>query len=375
MSNEIPTELEPDLPDPSDSEGEFLDPVMKPFNPSDIDIVVEPKSLDALIERLTYNEIDMNTDFQRHADLWDNGKMSRLIESILIRFPLPAFYFDASDDQNWLIVDGLQRLSSIRRFVIEKKLRLTGLEFLTELNGQTYDELHRTYQRRIKECPVTVYMIKPGTPADVKYSVFRRINTSGLTLNNQEIRNAMAKPNDRALLEKVAKHEYMLATMGDLSKRMMDQELVLRFWAFYHFDYFEPNNKKTIASFIDKAMEELKSSNQRYKQDFEVAFDRAVTRCYNLLGEMAFEKPSAEDGRRKRKNTALFDVWMVTLAKLSDTEFDKLQAAKNTFAAKRLNLFQDIEFSNAITYATQKEAHVRIRYNKVELLIKEILNA
>ncbi|MEA1969475.1 MAG: DUF262 domain-containing protein [Thermodesulfobacteriota bacterium] len=69
-----------------------------------------------IIERLKLDEIDMNTDFQRHADLWTSAKMSRLIESILIRFPLPAFYFDVSDDDNWLIVDGLQRLSSIRKF-------------------------------------------------------------------------------------------------------------------------------------------------------------------------------------------------------------------------------------------------------------------
>ena len=101
----------------------------------------------------------MNTDFQRHAELWNSPKMSRLIESILIRFPLPAFYFDASDENNWLIVDGLQRLSTIRKFVIDKKLRLNGLEFLTDLNGKTFDKLHRQYQRRIEECPVTVYMI------------------------------------------------------------------------------------------------------------------------------------------------------------------------------------------------------------------------
>ena len=374
MSNEMTVELEPDLPDPNDSEGEFLDPVMKPFNPSDIDIVVEPKSLDALIERLKYDELDMNTDFQRHADLWDNGKMSRLIESILIRFPLPAFYFDASDEQKWLIVDGLQRLSSIRKFVIDKKLKLTGLEFLTELNGRKYDDLHRTYQRRINEYPVTVYMIKPGTPAEVKYSIFRRINTSGMTLTNQEIRNAMAKPDDRSFLKQIATHKYMLDTMGDLSERMMDQELVLRFWAFYHFDYFDPKNKKTIASFIDRAMEELKSSSQRYRQEFKDSFDQAITRCYNLLGEMAFEKPPAEDGRRKRKNTTLFEVWMVTLAKLSNVEFNKLQANKGIFEEKRLNLFEDVDFSNAITYATQKETHGRVRYAKVKELIQEVIN-
>ena len=94
-----------------------------------------------LIERLKFKEIDMNPDFQRHADLWDNPKMSRLIESILIRFPLPAFYFDASDEDRWLIVDGLQRLSAIKKFVVDKKLKLSGLEYLEDFKGKGYDEL------------------------------------------------------------------------------------------------------------------------------------------------------------------------------------------------------------------------------------------
>lgn len=371
-TNEITTELEIEQPDPNESDEELVDP-LEPFNPKDIDIVVEPKSLDILIERIKFDEIDMYTDFQRHADLWDNVKMSRLIESVLIRFPLPPFYFDASDDKKWLIVDGLQRLSAIRKFLIDKKLRLTGLEFLTDLNGQGYDKLHRDYQRRIKECPVTVYLIKPGTPANVKYSVFRRINTGGITLNNQEIRNAMAKPEDRKLLERLAKHPSMLATMGDLSKRMMDQELVLRFWAFYRFDYLEPKNKKAIALFLDKAMDEFKWSDSEYRVEFEKTFDKAITRCHRLLGETAFEKQQAEESRRRRKNSTLFEVWMVTLAKLSEADFESLETNKDFFKEELTKLLQDNDFISAITFATQKELHVRIRYDKLNQFLEWML--
>jgi len=369
--NEV-SELEPDLTDPNDPDGDFFDPVMEPFNPGDIDIVVEPKSLDALIERIKHKEIDMNTDFQRHAELWDNKKMSRLIESILIRFPLPAFYFDASEDNNWLIVDGLQRLSAIRKFVHAKKLKLSGLEFLTDLNGKNYDELHRTYQRRIKECPVTVYLIKPGTPDEVKYSIFRRINTGGLTLNNQEIRNAMAKPEDRKFLEKLATQKCMISMMGDLSKRMADQELVLRFWAFYKFDYFDKKNKKSIAKFLDKAMDEIKGSDEIYRKNMEVIFNKAIERCYSLLGENAFEKEPSINGARKRKNTVLFEVWMVSLGKLNETTINKLEKNGDAFKRKSRELLKDTEFFSVITYATQKEDHVRIRYEKVSTLIGEM---
>jgi len=375
MSDENDSELEPELPDPNDPEGECFDPVMEPFNPTDIDIVVEPKSLDALIERIRHNEIDMNTDFQRQAELWDNSKMSRLIESILIRFPLPAFYFDASEDNNWLIVDGLQRLSSIRKFVIDKKLRLSGLEFLTDLNGKDYGGLHRIYQRRIKECPLTVYLIKPGTPPEVKYSIFRRINTGGMTLNNQEIRNAMAKPADRQLLKELAGHECMRLTLGDLSKRMTDQELVLRFWAFYQFDYFDKSNKKAIAIFLDKAMDEIKSGDESYRENLKQTFDKAISRCFRLLGERAFEKGSASGGSRKRKNTTLFEVWMVSLAKLNDEEVKHIEDNKELFRKKIKALSDDAEFLNAITYATQKGDHVKIRYERIENLINEVIHA
>ena len=375
MTNYQETELdeEIDLPDQEEI-SEFLDPVMKPFNPSEIDIVVESKSLDVLIKRIQHGEIDMNTDFQRHADLWDNRKMSRLIESILIRFPLPAFYFDASEDENWLIVDGLQRLSTIRKFVIDKKLKLSGLEFLTELNGKTFDTLHRTYQRRIEEYSVTVYMIKPGTPDDVKYSVFRRNNTGGLTLNNQEIRNALAKPKDRALLEDLANLDCSKILLGDLSKRMKDQELVLRFWAFYRFDYLDPTNKKDMASFLDRAMEEIKKGDEAYRLNFKQNYMAAIQRCYQLLGESGFEKDPKSSTKKRSKNSTLFEVWMVTMAKLSIEQFDKL-IAKEALVNEKINaLLSDSEFFRAITYSTQKKDHVQTRYAKIENLIAEVLH-
>ncbi|WP_404360209.1 DUF262 domain-containing protein [Methylotuvimicrobium sp. KM1] len=370
------TELDEELDSPgADEESEFLDPVMEPFNPSEIDIVVEPKSLDALIERIQHDEIDMNTDFQRHADLWDNRKMSRLIESILIRFPLPAFYFDASEDDNWLIVDGLQRLSSIRKFVIDKKLRLSGLEFLIDLNGKTYDELHRTYQRRIKECPVTVYMIKPGTPEKVKYSVFRRINTGGLTLNNQEVRNALAKPEDRRFLEELASNTLMTTMLGNLSKRMRDQELVLRFWAFFNFDYLDKHNKKEMASFLDKAMEDLRKGGIDHKEEIKSMFLLGLERCYKIFGDIAFEKDPDGSKNKRSKNSALFEVWMVELAKLSDEKFQSLLSNRNQLNDMNTRLLlEDADYYKSITYSTQKKDHVETRYKKVSNLISEVLN-
>lgn len=375
--NLIEIEINDTTPEEAD---EFDEPVMQdPFNPAEINIVSKQDTLHNLIERLRHEEIDMATDFQRHAELWDIQKMSRLIESILIRFPLPAFYFDASDEDKWLVVDGLQRLSSIRKFVVEndekKKLKLRGLEYLKEFVGKTCGELPRTYQRRINECPITLFLIQPGTPPNVKYSIFRRINTGGLVLTDQEIRNAMAKPEIRAYLERLASNEYLTKTVGDQSKRMLDQELVLRFLAFYYMDY--ETSKKNITTFLDEMVERLEKSSNKEHAIFEKAFQLAINRCWQVFGDSAFEKRTMDaKSRRRRKNSTLFEVWTNALGKLNENEMHLLLQRKERLLEKHLiTMTNDNEYFRSITYSTQKRDHFRIRRDKVNMIIQEVLNA
>jgi len=371
-------EINDDTADQSDLQDDS--DMVEPFDPSKIKIQPKQDTLRNLIDRLSEDEIDLNTDFQRHAELWDHGKMSRLIESILIRFPLPAFYFDASNDDKWLVVDGLQRLSSIRKFVVEtdpsRRLRLSGLEYLKDLKGKTYEELNRTYKRRIAECPVTYFQILPGTPDEVKYSIFRRINTGGLVLNNQEIRNALANQTQRTFLQKLADNTNLKATMGDQSKRMMDQELVLRFIAFYHKDYSGSN--KNIAAFLDEVMNDIGKMPEREKAILEQAFSNGMRRSYSLFGDRAFEKRSdgEDDLRRKRKNTTLFEVWTVSLARLSEIEASKLIEQKDFLdELHRIEMDPNKEYYRSVSLATQKRDHVKIRYAIVDRIIREVLSA
>ncbi len=352
------------------------DDQMEPFNPSKIDIAVTPVSLDGLIERMEHGEIDLNTDFQRRAELWSPNKMSRLIESILIRLPLPAFYFDASDEEKWLVVDGLQRLSAIRRFVLDKErpLRLHGLEFLSkELKGKSYDELPRVYKRRLKECQVTTYQIRPTTPTGVKYSIFQRINTGGLTLNNQEIRHAMAKPREREFLKMCAENKHLIMTMGDQSRRMSDQEHVLRFFAFFQHDF--QTSKKNITAFLDDMLEEIKKKTNEELNEMKSQFDTAIERCHRLLGEDAFLKVLDGSQKQKRKSSTLFEVWSVCLGRCKTEEFDKLESKKDAVLSRNRQLLKkDTDFYNAITYSTQRVDNVRIRHDRVRKLLEQVLS-
>ena len=350
------------------------DPIMSdPFDPIKIQIQSKPDTLRNIIERLKHDEIDMNTDFQRHADLWTSAKMSRLIESILIRFPLPAFYFDVSDDDKWLIVDGLQRLSSIRKFVVDKKLKLSGLEYLSALKGSNYDDLHRQYKRRIDECPITMFQIMPGTPKEVKYSVFRRINTGGLVLNNQEIRNALAKDKEREFLQKLTQNKYLLKSIGDQSRRMTDQELILRFIAFYKGDFIK--SKMNIASFLDDAMIRIAKLKDSSLDKIEDTYNEAIKTCYSIFGEFSFEKRTLDDdSKRKRKNSTLFEVWMVSIARLDPKQRKQLVEMNEEIKIKFSELISDESFYRSISLATQKHDHVKIRYEKINKLIQEVIS-
>ncbi len=175
MSNERAELLDEfDVPPavPTDEEIESEGTIIQPFDPAKIRVETKQLSMDTLLARIQNGEIVLQPEFQRQ-EVWSDKARSRLIESILIRIPLPAFYMDATDDEKWLVVDGQQRLSTLDRFVLKQNLRLRDLEFLkAELDGCAFDQLPRAFQRRIRETNVTVYLIERGTPSAVKINIF-----------------------------------------------------------------------------------------------------------------------------------------------------------------------------------------------------------
>jgi len=201
----------------------------KAFDPRDIDISVEQQNIDFLIGKLEEGEIDLNTEFQRSTDLWKDDKMSRLIESLMVNFPIPGFYFDITNKNNWQVVDGLQRLSALKKFVIDNKLKLQQLDFLKEIEGKQFkdlsdDDVYKHLIRTMKGTQIVLYFIRPGTPKPVKYRLYQRINTGGLKLNPQEIRHALNQGIAANYVEELSKLPEFQEVVRVSSTRMLDRE-------------------------------------------------------------------------------------------------------------------------------------------------------
>lgn len=186
-----------------------------------------------MVDRLENDEVNMNTDFQRSGDLWSDGQQSRLIESLLLGLPLPAFYFDTSDNR-WGIIDGLQRCCSIYNFCVAKTLKLQDLDYLKGLEKQGFDDLERTLKRSILTRPITVNLLEKGAPRQVRYILFKRLNTGGLELKPQEIRNAIFKVRFHLLLKDWLnlKNLYVLQTH---EYQRGECKILILYLVFWHF--------------------------------------------------------------------------------------------------------------------------------------------
>lgn len=146
------------------------------FSASDIKITNESILISKLIKKLKKNTIKLN----KTNKLWDEQQISRFIESILLKLPLPALYFDVSIPKEWQIIDGKNRLYSLKRFILEDNFELNNLEFLKKLNGKTYEELDGSFKRVIDETAIITYQVGIQTPKAIRDSIFNRINMKEL---------------------------------------------------------------------------------------------------------------------------------------------------------------------------------------------------
>lgn len=387
-----------------ESEEEDFDLKSYPFDPEDISIDKKPMVMDAIIRRFKQGTIIMHPDFQRE-EVWSRETKSRLIESLLLRIPITMFYVSADEEGKLTVVDGLQRLSAIRDFVLKEDykstntkglgdgMRLQGLEFLIDYEGKTFNELPVNMQNRINETEFTFTIINPGTPEEVKRNIFKRINTGGEGLKPQEIRNALYAGKSTELLKTLATSTAFTKTTTSSvrSNRMESYEVVLRGIAFIlrdadsypkngNMDKFLGDTMVILNSYPDfndreilrlEKMEELDLSSVKKEriEELEDIFKLAMKRAKALFGTHAFRK-SYGAKRRTPVNKALFELWCSTLAIMADDDFNKLRSSSQFMTEYNL-LLDDDKFNVYISRDSWKPTSVRRRYEIINELIKK----
>jgi hypothetical protein len=361
-------------------QGETANNLGDPYDPNLIRVDAKMFSLQNVVDMIEDNDIDLAPDFQRRQ-VWNEVQKCRLIESILLRIPLPAFYFSASEDGRFSVVDGLQRLSTIKNFMSEKqissfKLDKGSLEYLRDqVGGKNYEDLKETlWGRRIKNTQILVNIIDPQTPFRVKFDIFKRINTGGSPLEPQEIRHCMSGQKSRALLKECAEsEEFNFATSGILQDhpRMVDREFILRFMAFKMMQsYEEYASARSMDEFLTEATRKLDSKQNSEIESLKNDFLKSMHTAYLLFSDHAFRKWPASSERLFPINRALFESWAVALSECENTiEMDREQIVMKA----RLMMEEDTSFLEAISTSTGSIQKVKIRFEKVRSLLKELL--
>jgi uncharacterized protein with ParB-like and HNH nuclease domain len=353
----------------------FAEKITKPFDPSKIRVESKAMIIDALLKRIRHQEIELTPGFQRKAGLWKEDAQSQLIESLLIRIPLPAFYMDATNDNKWLVVDGLQRLTTLKRFMVDKTLTLQGLEFLDSLEGKSYNEMPRNLLRRIEETQVIVYLIEEGTPPDVKFNIFRRINTGGLPLSTQEIRHALYQGKATELLAKlVHSEEFKKATANRISdERMAARAFILR-WIVDNLYYpTQGNNLGMLDSseILNDTMSRLNKMSDNELDRLERTFRKSMQAIYEIFGKTAFlymyDKGIWKTG--PSLNKSFFEAFSINFTALDSKQLQLLVTRKELLKRK----FQELRSKeeNNIGYYHCLDQN---RFSEIKQLILEVLS-
>ena len=336
------------------------------------------------------SDLILNPKFQRYK-VWDLRKSSLLVESVLLNIPVPPIYLAEDVDNRLIVIDGQQRLNALLSFIdgeielfdnkkkewVKREFRLRGLRILRDLNDKTFQELDQNLKREYKNRTIRVVIIKKESDPNVKYEVFERLNKGAVQLNAQELRNCIFRGPYNDLINELAENRDFLFLLGLKAPhpRMLDKELVLRFFAFYHTPYY--NYKGPMKNFLDKEMEKYRYIDEEEVNRLKELFKKSVELSKYAFGDKAFRRFVLGNERdpngcwEERVNKALFDIvmWGFTL-------YDKHQVIPYLDAIREelIHLMtSDEDFIRSITKSTDKKEHIHIRFSKWQNSLQNII--
>lgn len=329
-----------------------------------------------LISRYDEDEL-VKPELQRYY-VWDKSEASRFIDSILLGLPVPSIFLAKTKDEKLLIIDGYQRLMTVRDYVKGifskdgKVFKLSRTEKVhSKWRGKAFAELEDEEQRRIRNTTIhaIIFMQRSPLEGDTSlFQVFERINSSGRTLLPQEIRNCVYQGPLNSLLLAINENESWRRLFGKESKddRMRDVEFILRFFALSSeqilFDDNPPSRislKKYLNQFMDRFNETA------YMEEFRSRFNNAIYKAEIALGDNAFHNisPTNSDHLVERFSPTLFDSVLIAFY-LADKD-KKPDVTPDQAKAKKLELLLQEDYQRLLSQETMRVPNIRERVFKM----------
>lgn len=334
---------------------------------------IEPRPIVDVHRRIRDGRYDLNPDFQR-AFVWSIEKQSRLIESCIMRIPLPVIYVAEAPDGKIIVVDGLQRLTTFRRyleneFALNFQLNEDGTKH--PLQGKYFKDLDVKLRERIEDTVLTLYILDSKAPERAKLDIFDRVN-SGVPLSRQQMRNSLHNGQATRWLRDMAQNEIFLRVTGESlnSIEMKDREAINRFCAFYLIGW-KNYRAGEMDALLGEVLEKMNQLNSSELDMLRLRFEQSLLLNEQCFNEHAFRKSLLGDEFTSRSliNLALFEVCTVWFARLHPNPSPSdLKTAREAIRF----LVQDEKFNRAITQATTSKTAVQTRFELAGKLLKGI---
>ena len=324
----------------------------------------EPRTVHDVLRRINQGQFVMNPDFQRDF-IWDDPKQSKLIESVLMRIPLPVFYLAEDEQGRMIVVDGLQRLSTFQRFV-KNDLKLV-LPEKPDLHGKRFADLSPKLQNRAEDCNLILYIIDAKVPDQARLDIFDRVN-SGVALTRQQMRNCLyVGPATRFLKGEAEKPLFVDATGHSLrSSVMRDREFINRFCAFQILDL---DSYRDMDAFLAKSLQKM-NADPGSLDTLANQLSNSLRNNRLLFGKHAFRKHQPDQAQRNIINASLWDVMSTGLSmyRASLVE-DRQEDIRTAF----FELLGGADFEYAVTYGTSSVKQVTQRFEMARDMFKDVL--
>lgn len=329
-------------------------------------------SLRAIHDMAVGGAINLDPHYQRR-DRWKADRQSALIESFILNVPVPPVYLSEDDFGKYSVIDGKQRITAIRDFLVGG-LKLSKLKKFKTLEGCVFTDLPVEIQNALSVRPyIRVIILLKQTDPKLKYEVFLRLNTGGEKLLAQEIRNVAYSGSLNDLLFELSEAAFLkdrLKIKGKTSasyRNMDDVEHVLRFFTLserWHDSGQVPSDD------MDTYMRENRSPKKARLDELRNRFTTSLDACQSIWGSKAFYKPQG-NGWRSQFISPLYDAEMIAVSQFSSQQLKSLVKQREKIVKNFMGIFhEDPFFAKSVSQSTNNPSSVRKRIQTVVDLLK-----